>query len=94
MVAADARDALAILRGGARPDLLFTDIVMPGGVSGWELAEQARKLAPALKVLFTSGYPIESLSRHADMPAHAAVINKPYRMADLARRVREKLDGA
>jgi len=92
MVAADARDALAILRGGARPDLLFTDIVMPGGASGWELAEQARKLAPNLKVLFTSGYPLESLAQRSDVPANAALINKPYRMADLARRVRDKLD--
>ena len=94
MVAADARDALAILRGGARPDLLFTDIVMPGGASGWELAEQAQKLLPGLKVLFTSGYPIESLTLHPEIAANAALINKPYRMADLARRVREKLDGA
>ncbi len=92
LVAADSRDALAVLRGGARPHLMFTDIVMPGGASGWDLARQAHEIAPNLKVLFTSGYPLESLADRTSIPVNAGLINKPYRMADLARRVREKLD--
>ncbi|MEJ0061476.1 MAG: PAS domain S-box protein [Terricaulis sp.] len=92
MVAADGRDALAILRGGARPDLLFTDIVMPGGLTGWDLAEQAQAYAPGLKVLFTSGYPLESLAARRQLPENVVLLNKPYRMAELARRVRDKLD--
>ncbi|MES1199119.1 MAG: PAS domain S-box protein [Pseudomonadota bacterium] len=94
LVAADSRDALAVLRGGARPHLIFTDIVMPGGATGWDLARQAREFVPNVKVLFTSGYPLETLADRAVLPVNAHLINKPYRMADLARRVREELDSA
>jgi PAS domain S-box-containing protein len=92
MVAADGREALAKLQGGARPALLFTDVVMPGGISGWQLAEQARVIAPGLKVLFTSGYPQESLTRRGQVNPDALILTKPYRKADLARRLREALD--
>ncbi|HVK81413.1 MAG TPA: PAS domain S-box protein [Verrucomicrobiae bacterium] len=92
MVAADGREALNMLQGGARPDLLFTDIVMPGGFSGWEVATQARALLPGLRVLFTSGYPQETLTRRGQLDQHAAMLSKPYRLAELARRVRETLD--
>ncbi len=92
MVAADGRQALSLLQGGARPNLLFTDIVMPGGISGWELAVQARALAPAMRVLFTSGYPQESLTRRGQIDPQAAMLSKPYRLVELARRVRETLD--
>jgi PAS domain S-box-containing protein len=92
MVAGDGREALAMLRGGARPALMFTDIVMPGGINGWELVAQARELIPDLRVLYTSGYPQESLSKRGGIDPHATILTKPYRLADLARRVREKLD--
>ena len=93
MVAADGREALSFLSGGARPDLLFTDVVMPGGLSGWELAAQARELVPTLRVLFTSGYPQEVLSRRSQVdPRNAGMLSKPYRLAELARHVREALD--
>ena len=92
MVAADGRLALALLEGGARPDLLFTDIVMPGGLTGWELAKQARALIPALKVLYTSGYPLEALSGRVELDPGASLLAKPYRLADLAQRVRDVID--
>src|SRR5690606_27537272 len=91
-VAADGREALALLQGGARPDLLFTDVVMPGGMSGWDLAQEARKLAPEMRILFTSGYPSESLTGLGELGGEAAIVSKPYRLAELARRVREALD--
>jgi PAS domain S-box-containing protein len=94
MVAADGRQGLALLEHGARPDLLFTDIVMPGGVNGWELATQARKLMPELRVLYTSGYPVEALKGRADIDPSATLLAKPYRLADLAQRVRDTLDSA
>jgi len=94
MVAADGRQGLALLESGARPDLLFTDIVMPGGVNGWELAMQARRLMPELRVLYTSGYPLEALKGRADLDPGTTLLAKPYRLADLAQRVRETLDGA
>ena len=92
VVAADGREALRLIAGGAQPELLFTDIVMPGGVSGWELAAQAREMIPELKVLFTSGYPLESLASRGQVDAEARLLAKPYRLAELARRVREALD--
>jgi PAS domain S-box-containing protein len=92
VVASDGREALNLLHGGARPALLFTDIVMPGGVSGWELAAQARNMLPGLRVLFTSGYPQETLTRRGQVDHHAQLLSKPYRLAELARRVRETLD--
>ena len=92
LVAGDGREALAALRGRARPDLLFTDIVMPGGITGWELAEQARKLRPKLRVLFTSGYPLETLANRQVIEPGAHILTKPYRKAELARQVRDALD--
>jgi CheY-like chemotaxis protein len=91
MVAPDGRAALRFLRRGARPDLLFTDIVMPGGVTGWELAAQAREIAPQLRVLFTSGYPLEALANRGQIDPGAIIVAKPYRKAELARRVREAI---
>jgi PAS domain S-box-containing protein len=92
MVAGDGREALGMLRGGARPALLFTDVVMPGGVNGWKLVEEARRIAPELRVLFTSGYPQEALTSRGQIDRDAHMLTKPYRKAELARRVREVLD--
>jgi CheY-like chemotaxis protein len=92
IVAADGREALNLLSNGAHADLLFTDIVMPGGISGWELAARARALAPGMRVLFTSGYPQEALTRRGHVDPQAPMLAKPFRLAELARRVRETLD--
>ncbi len=89
--AADGRDALNKIAGGARADLLFTDVIMPGGINGWELAESARRLQPGLRVLLTSGYALEALAARGRLPPGAVVLNKPYRKAELAKRVREAL---
>lgn len=92
IVARDGPEAIALLRGGAECDLLFTDLVMPGGMNGWEVAAVARELNPTLKVLFTSGYPLETLSSRGQADPAARILSKPYRIADLAKRVREVLD--
>lgn len=62
IVAVDGNDALQKLARGPVPDLLFTDIVMPGGMTGWELADHARDMHPNLRVLYTSGYALETLA--------------------------------
>jgi CheY-like chemotaxis protein len=93
LVAEDGRAALEQLASGARPDVLFTDIVMPGGVNGWELAERAVALRPGLKVLFTSGYALESLAARGRLPTAAVVLHKPYRKAELAERLQLLLGG-
>jgi CheY-like chemotaxis protein len=90
MVASDGREALDMLQTGDRPALLFTDVVMPGGMNGMQLAEQARRIAS--KVLFTSGYPQEALASRGQVDPDARILTKPYRKAELARRVREALD--
>jgi PAS domain S-box-containing protein len=94
VTAVDGREALAHLHRGEKVDLLFTDLVMPGGISGWELAEQAVKILPELKVLMTSGYPLETLATRGHRRMNGNILNKPYRKADLARRLREVLDQA
>jgi DNA-binding LytR/AlgR family response regulator len=81
-----------MLQVGASPALLFTDVVMPGGMNGMQLAKEARRIAPALKVLFTSGYPQEALASRGQVDPDALILTKPYRKAELARRVREALD--
>jgi len=87
-------DALQVLNNGAEPDVLFTDIVMPGGLNGWELAQQAKVLRPKMRVLFTSGYALETLIARGRLDANASVLNKPYRRADLAAQLRALLEAA
>ncbi|MBJ3783163.1 PAS domain S-box protein [Devosia sediminis] len=93
LVAADAHEALAILGRGAEVDLVFTDLVMPGGISGYELARRVAEQWPGLNVLLTSGYADELVRRDEDAIAHLKVLSKPYRMADLAQAIAEALEG-
>ena len=74
-------------------DLVFTDLVMPGGLSGYELAHRVAKDWPGLPVLLTSGYADELVRRDADAIAHLKVLGKPYRLADLALAIAEALGG-
>lgn len=73
-------------------DMLFTDIVMPGGMSGRELAEEVARRCPTTKILFTSGYTQKVDSDGARVPTGANLLTKPYYRQDLAIRVREILD--
>jgi len=89
--AVDGREAMQKLQTGTHIDLLFTDIVMPGGVNGWELAGLARKTRPDLRVLLTSGYALETLAANGHLHDGSMILSKPYRKAELARRLREAL---
>ena len=88
-LASDGPSALAILQAGERFDLLFTDMVMPNGLSGYQLAEAARSLQPDLQVLFTTGFAPEDDAETGVMEAGA--LRKPYRRRELAERVRAVL---
>lgn len=91
--AEDGRAALALLDAGGRFDLLFTDIGLPGGINGFELAEQARGRQTDLKVLFTTGYGNNGIpSDENGAPSH--LIRKPYRSDELALKLRAALGGA
>ena len=92
IVAEDGPSALAILQRQQAIDLLFTDIVMPHGMSGRDLAEQAAVLRPALKVLFTSGYAENALVHHGRLDPGVQLIAKPYHRRDLALKLRAVLD--
>jgi len=90
LVADGGERALAILAGGQAVDLLFTDLSMPG-MSGQELVRRARQMRADLKVLFTSGY-AGNYPDVSEQPA-MAVLGKPYRRGDLARRIQDILQG-
>ena len=75
-----------------RIDLLFTDVVLPKGMTGAVLAKEAGKLRPNLKTLFTTGYARNAIVHHGRLDAGVALLTKPYSYADLAARVRELLD--
>jgi PAS domain S-box-containing protein len=95
VAAENAAEALDRVKEGTMPDLLFTDIVMPGSMNGRELADQLRERWPQLKVLYTSGFSHGML----DSPLGAQVapkhlLGKPFRRRDLATKVREVLDEA
>jgi PAS domain S-box-containing protein len=89
--AANGKDALAILREHQDIDLLFTDVVMPGGLNGRELAHEARRLYPALKVLFCSGYAESAILHLGLLDEDVQLLNKPYSRLQLARRIRGML---
>ena len=86
--AKDAAEALELLRVAARVDVLFSDVVMPGGMNGVQLAVEAGRLRPGLRVVLTSGYTNEALAGKHDIPVNLPVLTKPYRREELARLLR------
>jgi PAS domain S-box-containing protein len=85
-------DALDVLRQDQSFDLLFTDVVMPKGMSGIELARRAREIKPDLRVLLTSGYPEEVFQEHGTPDADTPLLRKPYRRKELAVALRKVLE--
>jgi len=90
--AADAAGALAALDEHPRVDLLFTDVVLPGGVHGHKLAAQVRERRPGVQVLFTSGYTRNAIVHNGRLDPGVQLITKPFTYEDLALRVRRLLD--
>jgi DNA-binding NarL/FixJ family response regulator len=76
-----------------RIDLVFTEMIMPGGLNGKELATKARSRRPDLKVLFTSGFPGQSSGLETRFDDGDVLLSKPYRKHDLAKAVAEVLSG-
>jgi PAS domain S-box-containing protein len=92
LAAANAETALRILSGPDRIDLLFTDVMMPGGVLGPTLAKRARELRPDIEVLFTTGYIDMNALTGTSGLSMTDIIHKPYRNEELALRIRYVLD--
>ena len=86
-------DALAILEAGASVDLLFTDVIMPGGLTGPMLARRVAELRPGLPVLYTSGYTDHAMADMVPGDPDLHLLHKPYGRRDLATKVRNALDG-
>ena len=86
--AANGLDALEILNRNKDVNLLFTDIVMPGGLNGRELARRACEINPGLKVLYCSGYAEQATLRRGLLEKDMQLLNKPYSRLGLATRIR------
>ena len=91
LVASDGAAALALVDQGAEFDLLFTDVVMPGGMNGRQLADAVVARRPGMKVLYTSGYTEDAIVHEGHLDPGVALLRKPYRKADLAQKIREVL---
>ena len=89
--AADATKALRLFDAAARVDLVFTDVVLPGG-NGRELADSLAKKRPGIPILFTTGYTRNAIVHRNQLDADVHLINKPYTQQSLARKIRELLD--
>lgn len=94
-VLAEATGAPALAKLRERPDiaLLLTDVVLPGGMNGQEIAEEARRIRPDLKVLYTSGYSRSALMHQGRLDPGVELLSKPYRRSELAEKLRKVLDG-
>jgi PAS domain S-box-containing protein len=88
----DGPSALRLLERQMRVDLLFSDVVLPGGLTGAQVSAQARAMRPDLKVLFTTGYARNAIIHHGRLDKGVHLITKPFTLNDLAAKVRDVLD--
>jgi PAS domain S-box-containing protein len=91
--AADGAAGLKILNSDLRIDLLITDVGLPGGMNGRQVADAARNLRPDLKVLFITGYAENAVLSHGHLDPGMHVLTKPFAMDALASRIRELIEG-
>jgi CheY-like chemotaxis protein len=92
LVTSDGVAALALVDQGVEFDLLFTDMIMPGGMNGRELADAIVKRRGDVRALYTSGYADHSIVHDGYLDPGIALLRKPYRKSDLARKIREVLE--
>jgi CheY-like chemotaxis protein len=91
IVAEDGPAALSLARQEPRIDLLFTDVMLPGGMHGRQLAEELARQRPALAVLYTSGYSADIVEHRGQVEPGLRMVEKPYSREALARAVRAAL---
>ena len=90
--AADGATALRLLSSSREVSLLFTDVGLPGGMNGRQLADQALRRQPRLKVLYTTGYARNAIVHQGRLDPGVEVIFKPFTYSDLAIKIRHVLD--
>ena len=90
--ASAGEEALAIAGRGEHIDLLFTDVIMPGGMTGRTLVQQMRRRYPGLRILYCSGYTANAIAHQNHYDENTILLQKPYKRRELARKVREILD--
>jgi PAS domain S-box-containing protein len=93
LAATDGRAAIDIVDNGEPFDLLFTDVILSGGMTGRQLAETVARHRPGLKVLYTSGYTDNSIVHHGRLDQGVLLLTKPYRKTQLAQAIRQALTG-
>ena len=91
--AADGPAGLKVLRSDARIDLLVTDVGLPGGMNGRQVADAGRAMRPELKVLFITGYAENAVVSHGHLDPGMHVVTKPFAMEALASRIKDLISG-
>src|SRR6478735_5155180 len=91
--AADGPTALTSITNGVTFDLLFTDVILPNGMTGKQLAEEAGRRRPGLRVLYTSGYTDNAIVHQGRLDPGVLLLSKPYRKSQLAKMIRRALHG-
>jgi CheY-like chemotaxis protein len=89
--AADSIEGLKLLRSDVRIDLLVSDVGLPGGMNGRQMADAGREVRPDLKVLFITGYAENAAVGNGQLAPGMAVMTKPFDMDQLATRIREMI---
>ncbi len=90
--AGDGSEALAVAKGDRKTDILFTDVIMPGGMTGPAVAKELRARRPGLRVLYTSGYTENAFVHQGKLDEGAELLQQPYRRQALAQKIRAVLD--
>jgi PAS domain S-box-containing protein len=94
IAAPNGRAALRYLENGQKFDLLFTDVVLPGGMTGPQLAAEIARRCPGIKILYTSGYTGSAVTQHWSIEQGVMLLSKPYRKSELSSMLRVAFDGA
>lgn len=92
LTASNGPEAIEVIRNNDDIDLLFTDVIMSGGMNGRDLAEMASRIRPRLKILYTSGYTENAIVHHGRLDRGVHLLQKPYQRRDLAKKVRVVLN--
>jgi CheY-like chemotaxis protein len=88
LTASNGAEALDVLAKSHDISLLFSDVMMPGGMSGIELAREVRRRLPRMRIMLASGYPLPALQAQHGALDEFVLLNKPYRLADIVRQLR------